>query len=277
LPGLILLWLGLIIYLPYFKITKITYQGLKLVKKEEIENYLLNSVIGKSRIIPLNNYFLISTPKITQKLGEQFAFSSIKISKIFPNELKVVMEEKISAVVYDNGQQYFLMDEDGTVLKYLAEVGWGMSTIGVFPAVSSTIAQTTSSSLAASTTSSLIEKTHVPDYRKIAREFGNYSIIFDERSVSTTEKRANLIPSPIIKAVINWDLLLKQRGIAIAKYFALGNPGAGVTIHTDFPWKIYFQPTNDTEIQLNNLKLILKDNYPKEYVDLRFGERVYWK
>ena len=43
-------------------------------------------------------------------------------------------------------------------------------------------------------------------------------------------------------------------------------------------WEIYFNPKKDINWQLTKLKAVLEENYlPKEYIDLRFGDRAFVK
>ncbi|MBU0545664.1 hypothetical protein KKA13_00205, partial [Patescibacteria group bacterium] len=63
----------------------------------------------------------------------------------------------------------------------------------------------------------------------------------------------------------------------MVKYMTTEHPLSGITVYTSAPWVIYVQPLDDFERQMANLKAVLKTNVPSEYVDLRFGDRVYWK
>ena len=119
---------------------------------------------------------------------------------------------------------------------------------------------------------------HTPDYKILKKEYGEYPIIYNQINATTTyEKQTDLIKPEIISGVISISNKLKQGRVAIVNYFVIENPGAGVTVYTNQPWKIFLQPLNDIDAQIANLKIILASNHPIEYVDLRFGEKVYWK
>jgi len=51
-----------------------------------------------------------------------------------------------------------------------------------------------------------------------------------------------------------------------------------LNVETQEDWEIYFNPKKDLNWQLTKLKAVLEENYlPKEYIDLRFGDRAFVK
>lgn len=262
-------WIALVIYLPYFHINKIVYFGLDIIQKEEIENYIKTSYLDDWKIWPHNSYFLSSSGEIAKLLNQKYSLNSVEVRKQFPNTLEVDLEEKISSVIYDNGEKYFLLDAQGSALKYLGETGSQMPTTTITTATSTTSSSTL---LAVNTVTS-----HKPDYLKIKSSFGNYPIIFDTRYLPVAEKQNNILSQQIITGTIAWRDQLEKEGIGSVKYFITENPLAGLGAVTNKNITIYWQPTSDLNLQIINLKTVLRSEQPKEYVDLRFGERVYWK
>ncbi len=283
LPALLMAWLSLVIYLPYFRITKITYSGLKIIKQTELGDMINQNFLERKKIWPANNYFLLNSGAIAAYLQNTFSLNAVQVKKIFPHTLQVELQEKISTVIYDNGHKYFLLDQNGTAIKYLRAVGEkefvlkqntaprlvaGFKTTATSTAAISTVEITT-------TTNSL---THLPDYGALKKEFGDYPIIYDLVGPTTTaEKQTGVLKPEMIKGIIDIYNNISRGGVALVNYFTIDNPGTGVTVYTNQPWKVFIQPLEDIEAQLNNLKIVLNSNYSSEYVDVRFGERVYWK
>lgn len=273
-------WIILLFYLPFFNITKISYAGLENINEVELATYLKKNFLKSNNWFPFKNYFLVNSDKIIKKLLKDFPLLSVKVNKIFPNQLIIDLQEKKSSIIYDNGTAYFLMDENGSVIKYLTKVAENefliiklatntpTGTIGVLAATSTVSASTS--------TSSTIKK-HIPDYKKINHDFGKYPIIYDQRQTPVKVEDRNLIPNNFITGILTMNEAITKQGIGEIKYFVLVNLGAGVQIVTTNAWDIFWQPNNDLSQQLNNLKIILKDNRPRQYVDLRFGDRVYWQ
>lgn len=265
-------WIVGLAYIPYFKINKINYSGLNNTTKNELDDFINQNFLNKKSILPLNDYFFINTGKISGDLYQKFAFETVEVTKIFPNQLNVSIKEKISSVIYDNGKKYFLLDSGGTAIKYLRDVEpYEMAQKIVSSSADILAANTTSTPISASTAE------HLPDYKKINKLFGNYPIIYDRRGFDVDVKQENILPPEHIAAVIAWYKALAEQGIARLKFFTLDNLNSGIAIDTTDPWDILFQPKNNNEAQINTLKEILPTIKPQQYVDLRFGEKVYWK
>lgn len=275
-------WLGLLMYLPYFQIKRIEYNGLENIHKNELYNYLNTNFFKHNRVIPWKNYFLVNCDKIAKKVEINFPVQRIEVKKYFPDKIEITLKEKISTLIYDNGNNYYLLDSDGDVIKYLTKIGMDEFKI-IQTVVSSTKSTTTNftASLASSTSSTnrvVTSSYHVPNFQKIQKQFGKYPLLYDKRNLNITGNQFNdAIPSNYVTNILNWNSQLIEKGIARPLYFIMENIGAGIQIKTEKPWDIYFQPNDDLTTQLNRLKIILKDNKPWQYIDLRYGERVYWK
>ena len=261
---LLTMWTVGLAYIPYFKVNKIAYSGLKNTTKNELDQFIYENFLNKKSVLPLSNYFFINTGKISGDLFKKFAFESVEIIKTFPNQLNISIKEKISSIIYDNGKKYFLLDSGGTVIKHLKDVE-------PYEITQKNVSSSTSSFLSVSTTE------HTPDYKKINKSFGDYPIVYDRRGLDVEIKQGEILPSEHIAAIIAWHKTLAEQGIAHLKFFVLDNLNSGVTIDTTDSWDILFQPKNNNEAQINTLKEILPTIKPQEYVDLRYGEKVYWK
>lgn len=274
--AILCVWVGCIAYLPYFRINKVDYFGLENITKSEMEDFLNQNFLDKQSRLPLNNYFFIKAGTVSEKLYKTFPFEGVEVVKVFPNKLEITVTEKISSIIYDNGQKYFLLDSAGTVTKYLRDVAPNELKRKTIPAIASfdTMSDTNSSTALLNTTTTV---EHTPNNEKINDEFGDYPIIYDRRNIPAEVRQTDILPPEYITAILAWHKYLNEQGRAAPKYFVIDDLNSGIIIDTALSWNILFQPKADLEAQLNTFKTILPNIKPKEYVDLRFGEKVYWK
>ena len=91
------------------------------------------------------------------------------------------------------------------------------------------------------------------------------------------ENETKILTPEYLQGIMDIFNGLEQGSIAKVSYFSISEPGAGVIVSSNKSWKLLFQPDKDIKAQINNLKVILQNSSPEEYIDLRYGERVYWK
>lgn len=278
--GIIIVWISLMLYLPYFRITEVTITGLKIIKPAEINTLIQNQFLSSGKIWPKNNYFLVRESAIANALQKKFALNTITVTKIFPHTITISLEEKVSSAIYDNGSTYWLIDKGGTAIQYLRDVTSTEFVASETPGPTSTqptVASLSSSSTFAEASSTIKILTHVPDFNELQRDYGKYPLIYDTRTIPIIARQANILSPTVIQGIIDFFNGLQEGVVAQVEYMTMGDPEAGVTVITDRPWKILFQPTDSISTQLENLQIVLRDNHPTQYVDVRFGERIYWK
>ncbi len=275
------------LFVPYFRITSVDYYGLTTVKKDVIDAYVTaNFLHSRFSWWPARNYFLLNRGGVEKNLKNHFSFGAVTVKKIFPNQLIIDITEKISSVIYDDGRNYYLLDQSGQIIKLLRPVlPEELKTVIIKPP---TINQpVTSSTLAAATTtiatitpSSTVRIDHTPNINSIRQEFGAFPVVYslaDSNNETPTATGTTIFDASIVAGILEWQTLVEQRGIGRVNYF-LARPNAlGLTVLINQPWNIQFDPASDLKQQADNVQLILRENRPKQYIDVRFGDRAYWK
>lgn len=272
----VVVWIGLLLYLPNFKIQKINFEGLQIIKQEEIESKIRENFLQTGKFIPKDNFFLVKSKKIAKFLNIEFSLKSVDVKKKFPNTLQVNLVEKLSAIVYDNEKRYVLLGVSGEVIKDIRPVDESEFILkSLNPIIVATSTTSTEELTATSTINLELERIHIPN-RELLADFNNYPILYDKRNLEITEKESILEKEFIEKIIEFYEGIKESRGINTL-YMEMNHPLAGIKVTTDIDLFIWFQPNNNIQNQLNNLEIVLSDNNPKEYIDLRYNERVYWK
>lgn len=270
---ILLLWFWYVAYSQYFRIKNITYYNLKDISKTEIENTIREQYLNNWSLIPQDSYFLISTKKIENIIMDKFLVDSVTVRRLFPDKLEIEINEKPGTLIYDNGTQYFLLDDEGNVIKILWEAEKGDRGMINLLAATDTLAligvlQEPSS------TAGLV---HIPNYRKMKLMYNNYPLILDLRSTAIANKQKNVLSGKIISSLLSWQKDILKQGIGTPLYFLMSNPYNGVIVKTTNKWDILFDPTLETTSTVSAVKNILKENIPDKYIDARFEPKIFWK
>ncbi len=285
LPVILLAWAGVLLFAPYFRITRVSYYGLNTVKKEAVEQYMNEHILSaRFRWWPARNYFLINGGSIEKKLKNNFFFNAVAVKKIFPNQLIIDVTEKISSIIYDDGQQYYLLDQNGQIIKALRPVAeTELKTTYIpppLPTISTSTIETALATSTPNTASGTIKITHTPDSNSLRQEFGNFPIVYHKLSNpnDATSTIGVRVFNPMgVQGTLEWQTLVEQRGIGQVKYYVSDKNTPGLTTILNQRWNILIDPTGDLKQQADNVQLILRENNPVQYIDVRFGDRVYWK
>lgn len=106
--------------------------------------------------------------------------------------------------------------------------------------------------------------------------------IFDDFNAGAKPDQAVLTPEKVlfIKNLLNGMKEVSE--VEVASYHLPTSLGTQVNVLTKAGYAIYFDMSKNLDTQLNKLKRVLseqstKDSPPKEYIDVRLGDRVYLK
>lgn len=242
-------------YLSYsdiFQIQKTDIRGNDNIKKDDIENIIL-AQMKKSRFIffPQKNIFFLNKKEIGDIMFNKFALDEFDIKKKLFHNLQITLKEKKPFIVWIENKKSYYVDEKGIAISQVEQ----------FDA----------------------KKENFKDYNILRHNiiYKNLPIIqniINEKNYATNE------------IIINNDLLLKLKRLLqsinnIVKininFFEINGNEKYITINTAEGWKIYFSLEDDIDSQIKKLELIL-DNKSKvgkiiDYIDLRYGDKIFYK
>jgi len=121
--GAVLLILGSLAGLAYFclfssffKINKIIVVNNQVLLEDDIVKFL------GERNINNKNLFLLNTNQVQDVLKNYYQrIEDVRVYKIFPSELKIKIQEKPSTVVWQVGDQRYMLDNNGYVISGVKE------------------------------------------------------------------------------------------------------------------------------------------------------------
>ncbi|MBT4121179.1 MAG: FtsQ-type POTRA domain-containing protein [Candidatus Magasanikbacteria bacterium] len=262
------------LYSSFFKIKDVEINGLQRIEQTDITNAVFG-VIDYNRlfIFPGESYFLVNVDEIKDILKQRFPLESIIVKKTFPNTLEIVLEEKISTVIYDNGREYSYLDTEGKIVEIIRKIGddeWDRKTETV----------TTTNELGEEITEEkVLEQTHRPNIVSIIKEMGDYPIFYDTRD-QKIEINSKVIDANMVSGAIEWFNFINKNTDIPFGYIEIHNGIGDAVIRTREGWHLLVKLDSPVKSQFEELEYTLKQKVSREnlnYIDLRFPGKVYWQ
>ncbi|HAZ28524.1 MAG TPA: hypothetical protein DCY48_01975 [Candidatus Magasanikbacteria bacterium] len=266
----IALWL----FHPVFQIRTIDVDGLQRIEEQEFLDVITGVLHTKKGFFFSGSaYILVDPSDIESILRERFPISEVVVAKEFPNTLSLAIKEKISTLIYDNGQEYAYVGLDGKIVERLRMVGedeWREKT----QMVTSTDAEGNIQE-----EKIVIERTHIPPADNLHQDFGDYPIIYDMRQKEIPIPE-HVLKQEWVERSIAWFRLLQEYTDIRLEYVALKDEMGSAEIQTDHGWKIFVDLTRSADDQFRDFQIVLKEKIQEQsfqYIDVRYEGRVYWQ
>ncbi|MBI4132914.1 MAG: FtsQ-type POTRA domain-containing protein [Candidatus Sungbacteria bacterium] len=89
--------LGYAFYLPYFQIQQIEIRSAEIIPAAEVESAIRREITGQEwLILPRDNFFLVSSDRLERAVREQFSsVETVSVGRHFPNRLTVEVRERM--------------------------------------------------------------------------------------------------------------------------------------------------------------------------------------
>ncbi len=239
-----------------FTIKTISVQGLKTLSTQEIEQ-IVNSQEAKRRwlVFSQQNLWVFDSKMAENSLRERFMLDSVKIKKRPLGKLKIELSEKSNQLTWVSGEDYYYLDPNGLAVKDIL-----VANIEVVEGDNDNQANA----------AALIDSEAIDQ---------NLPKVIDD-SVRPLEVGQQVLTASTVSFINALDNQLKQLDLTVTSYSMANSSATEIIAKTNKGFDIYFNTSNDLERQIANLKLVLKEKVGDsrvEYIDLRFGNKVYIK
>ncbi len=236
-----------------FRIQQISIEGAIGLDQEQIKGETLNFLKGKYlKLFPYDNIFILPEMKLTADLLETFPLlKKIAVGRDFPQKISIAVEERKAEALWCAGSDSASIPASAT------------STLDSLPKESCVFADSDGF---------------------IFQPAPNFSgaiflKFFDEREQPSAIGKM-IMNSPEFKKLSSFAGLLKENGFDVSKIIL---KDAGIyEVHLKEGWYILLNDKNEPDQTFGNLELVLdqeiKEKRPNlDYIDLRFGQKVFYK
>ncbi|MFA4833557.1 MAG: FtsQ-type POTRA domain-containing protein [Patescibacteria group bacterium] len=237
-----------------FSINNITVRGAIRIPTGEIENLAWQQTREKRFLFfPQKNIFTFSKEGVKGKLEQSYSFEKLTINKNLPHTLVIDIQEKSYAFIWCEGEKYYYADIDGYMINEVSPLEIKQKK---YPIIQNQGDGKIINDSAGGLGRIDINENHI-----------NYIINLSDRFLAgkngAGEAGGSFQDLIIEKFIIDKDANTVKMALA-----------EGPTV--------YFNTNEDQEKQIKKLLTIkeetLKDDFKnKSYIDLRYGDRVYYR
>lgn len=250
---------------PRFDITNVRVDGAESIDAGQISSKIWEELNRKQYVIfQSQNRFLFDEERLRELLSSTYAFESLNITRtceLFGNggcSLVVTVKEKTSQLLWQSGERVYLADLQGIVIREL--------TTEEIEAMRSPDALPTTEEAAAP----------APAPNPMIR----LPRFYDMNAASISVGSSVLTPNEV-SGIFLFQKRLQEAGIAFTVTKIDRLVGKWMAVETESGYDIMFDASGDIEAQAQRLTVLLretiKDPTKLEYIDLRFGDHIYFK
>lgn len=228
---------------PTFAIETIEIRGTFVLPENKI-NALLSEQIARSRwyLASQNNIFAFDAKMLSNTVAKQFAIENIEIKKKLPRAVIITVLEKPRTALWSS-----------------RGIAYGLDAEGIITGIVNLTVENNKQFII---------------YNKSG---GAPDIGAQALSAATMRFLSDLITNNAIKSLNPQFAMVENED---ADYVIIKFSETGQSTHS---WSAYFSISDSPKKQIDNLELVLRNSIPPnkrqnlDYIDLRFGDRVYYK
>lgn len=285
------------IYGPWLRITKVTISGthkLNPTSVANVSNRILDQYWGL--VIPNRNLWLVSAPYIGRTLQKKIALKlsieSVQITKQFPHTLNITIVERLPYAIWQAGDQQVAVDKHGVVIETQPTETNGLIRVHD---LNDTPVQIDSPVIAESVMNDIVRLNNIVKSTTLSVE--EYQIPIPTCPIEPEAINANTngdlantnvantnTSQPLIVRTTNLNTsgnvnapIVNEPAPVTCDITQLRQNSPEIHLKLDNGPTIYFDRHQDLQQAVSTVQRVLQDpqNLSAQYIDVRFGDRVY--
>lgn len=229
------------------------------------------------KIFPQRNFFILDEAALADRLKQEFFLSELKITKDFPRKLKIEFKKRVSSINLCVAENCYLVDYLGAVkervlkdelkedvpLVYYRREKEELVIVPLNRGEGDSDNETESLAAESGELKKVELPRIIPGLTKLPEKKVRFLLALDE----------------MFRREVEINQGIKIDSIEIDDFLGLEGK---VTINTREGFKIFFDENENLEEQIYNLSLVLTNELKHkletiEYIDVRFGSKIYYK
>jgi hypothetical protein len=118
----VLLMLFLVYFLFFsgrYSIKNVQIEGINKISREKFEKIVTEYQNSRKFLIfSRNNLLLFSEKSLREKIGESYLLETVKITKEYPGDLKIIVKEKDAKIVWLSNNKCYHLDDEAYAIEY---------------------------------------------------------------------------------------------------------------------------------------------------------------
>ena len=229
-----------------FKIQQVDISGTEYIDVVELEGVVATYLESSSFLVwKKSNIFLFDPVELSDAISQQFTFADVETSSS-GQTLYLQVIERTSNLIWVVGEEYYVVDLEGIIVRKLSNT-------------------------------EQVELTGEGESETIISSLP----IFIDKNIIPIQIGDSVLTSIEIQGVFDFHLQLQELGINYANTIFDRLAGKWVSVETEAGFDILFDPTGDIAGQAERLSAVLQNEIEEpelhDYIDLRFGDHVYFQ
>lgn len=218
--------------------------------RDRVEQYLDEYKFG---ILPQRHFFVFNTHEVYERLEQQESLHRITITKDFPGTITVNAQEREVVLVWVVNNQSYGIDERGTVVKKIDA------------------AQQEVNLVIAQDHATVVKRQESTSVTPIVYDSGSHDLNVGQQAV----------PPGMVQFIATAHDVFDAAAIPMSQYRVTNAYSDQITAKAVDGFYVYLKMGIDIEQQVKRLVAVISEKIPSpasiSYIDLRFGETIYYQ